>query len=30
MNQPDIPQAIPNWIDGRELETAAGETFAKH
>ena len=30
MNQPDIPQTIPNWIDGRELQTAAGETFAKH
>jgi aldehyde dehydrogenase (NAD+) len=29
MNQPDIPQTIPNWIDGRELQPAAGETFAK-
>ena len=30
MNQPDIPETIPNWIDGRESETSAGETFAKH
>jgi len=29
MNQPDIPKTIPNWIDGRESETSAGETFAK-
>jgi aldehyde dehydrogenase (NAD+) len=29
MNLPDIPQTIPNWIDGRELQTAAGETFSK-
>jgi aldehyde dehydrogenase (NAD+) len=29
MNQPDIPQTIPNWIDGRESEPSAGETVAK-
>ena len=29
MNQPDIPQTIPNWINDREPETSAGETFAK-
>jgi aldehyde dehydrogenase (NAD+) len=30
MKYPDIPPTIPNWIDGRESETSAGETFAKH
>ena len=30
MNQPDLPQIIPNWIDGRESETSTGETVAKH
>ena len=29
MNQPAIPEIIPNWIDGRAVETAAGETFGK-
>ncbi len=29
MDQPDIPRIIPNWIDGREVQTAAEETFAK-
>jgi aldehyde dehydrogenase (NAD+) len=29
MNQPDFPEVIPNWIDGREVETSAGETFGK-
>jgi aldehyde dehydrogenase (NAD+) len=29
MQLPDIPQTVLNWIDGRESETAAGETFAK-
>ncbi len=29
MHPPDIPQTIPNWIDGCERGTAAGETFAK-
>ena len=29
MNQPDLPEVIPNWIDGREVETSAGETFVK-
>ena len=29
MNQPDIPETIPNWIDGRESEPSTGETFAK-
>lgn len=30
MLPPDIPQTIPNWIDGRESEPSARETFAKH
>ncbi len=30
MNQPDIPRTILNWIDGREAQASAGETFAKH
>lgn len=30
MHPPDIPQIIPNWIDGREAQALAGETFAKH
>ena len=29
MNQPDFPEIIPNWIDGREVETSADETFGK-
>ena len=29
MNQPDLPEVIPNWIDGREVATSAGETFGK-
>jgi acyl-CoA reductase-like NAD-dependent aldehyde dehydrogenase len=29
MNQPDFPEILPNWIDGREVETSAGETFEK-
>ena len=29
MNPFEFPQIIPNWIDGRESETGAGETFAK-
>jgi acyl-CoA reductase-like NAD-dependent aldehyde dehydrogenase len=30
MKQPDIPQIIMNWIDGRESGALAGEIFAKH
>jgi aldehyde dehydrogenase (NAD+) len=30
MHQPDIPETIPNWIDGRETEAVACERFAKH
>jgi alpha-ketoglutaric semialdehyde dehydrogenase len=29
MNQPDLPEVIPNWIDGHEVATSAGETFGK-
>ena len=29
MNQPDLPEVIPNWIDGREVATSAGKTFGK-
>jgi len=29
MNPPDIPEIIPNWIDGRESGASTGETFAK-
>jgi aldehyde dehydrogenase (NAD+) len=30
MQQPDIPQIITNWIDGRESEASDGERFTKH
>jgi len=29
MNQPDLPQTIPNWIDGRASGPSKGETLAK-
>jgi len=29
MHPSDIPQTIPNWVGGRELEASGGETFAK-
>jgi acyl-CoA reductase-like NAD-dependent aldehyde dehydrogenase len=29
MYQPDLPEVIPNWIDGCEVESSAGETFGK-
>ena len=29
MNLPDIPEIIPNWIDGFESEPSAGGSFAK-
>jgi acyl-CoA reductase-like NAD-dependent aldehyde dehydrogenase len=29
MNPPDIPEIIPNWIDGRATEAASGEFFSK-
>ncbi|MBW1981293.1 MAG: aldehyde dehydrogenase [Deltaproteobacteria bacterium] len=29
MKQAQIPDTVLNWIDGRECEAAAGETFAK-
>jgi aldehyde dehydrogenase (NAD+) len=29
MNQPDIPEIIPNWIDGFESESSTSESFAK-
>jgi aldehyde dehydrogenase (NAD+) len=30
MHHLDIPQTIPNWIEGREADALAGETVAKH
>jgi aldehyde dehydrogenase (NAD+) len=29
MNQPEIPNILPNWIDGRESKASSGDTFAK-